>query len=348
MNSGNGSALLLNGLAAGHKKLMSEALRITLIFTAVLITLLNCCVFFAVLRKRQLRGNSYYRLVLGLSISDFLVGTSLITAIFGWRQFVACALAITLNFIVQSTSMCQVILICVDRITKLTAVKLPRFYLWVLSAWLLSFIMGVIPILTWGVEGKMYVSCTIENIYGSQYQKFVLYISIYVIFLYSVIVVAFVILLGLMVRITRRRHSIFGRMVSDASNAIPNNAVAPLDMLPIPTVRRELSPSRSRRQLPCAENANIRRSIQLPMTNRRYRQHIRATVTVALIFTVLTVCSLPYMIMIPLMVLLDDFSLSVQTKSSLLYVWQLSSAINPFIYWRLEGFKETIFPCIKI
>lgn len=140
--------------------------------------------------------------------------------------------------------------------------------------------------------------------HGPQYHKYVAYMSGYFLIMYGAIVFAYVILLSLMVRLTRRRQRLFDSMDSGArtlnSNAatipltprsVPNNAVAPLDVPPMPSTFREspTTPQLSR------ERARVEHSVtgtfvhpQYPMTNRTYRQHTRAIITVAVIFSVMT------------------------------------------------------------
>lgn len=373
----NNTTIASYGNNAAFQRYIQQVFLITMVASAVLIMVTNLSVFYAVLVKRALRKNMHYRLILSLSISDFLVGFAIFCVAFTDVYYYSCISMLSLVLVAESATMLQILLICLERIAILISSPLRHISLYIVLIWIISIAFGISPVLLWSRGPEAYIACAPQYIYGKNFWKQVTYMSVYFIIVYMLIVLAFVYLTLALLNARRRRMFLVDAATTSSrtahtntkTTAIPGNSslsfdgdkkesatdanqnavpVVETDEANLALTENKVSPNCTRKgesgEGSSASSQAVPTSVRI-----RERQHVKAMTNVAAIITMLTVCSLPYF----LTILIDahvvgGLTINTEARSAFMFVWLLNSAVNPVIYIiRIKEYREAIFPCKK-
>lgn len=291
----------------------SIGMSVVLTATSVITIVTNLIVIILTLSIKQIRRKAHNVVVLSLSFSDLFIGISLsITSIpylpvSAVREYHFCMFRYTLFFVVESSSLLQVIFICVERLVairfnKKLAPMSKQIPCIIIGVWASSILVGNLPAFLWGAGPVDYASsCTLNNAYSKNFNAYLLYMSGYFLSLFSVIILCHCYILIFLALQSRRHRIVF-----------------------------------------CSDRLYVNQTGKSYEENTR--NFTQSMVTVGAIVIALVVCGFPFMLAFFLDGLSENISLSKLSKNVLLYIWCLNSALNPIIYaWKIKEFRKALF-----
>lgn len=290
---------------------------------AALILFSNATILLAVLKNRQLRRSLHYRLVLGLGVSDGVVGLALciIALLFTRGTFYSCVCMLYLVHVSQSASIMQIALISLERILALQNKKLVYPHVWFLSIWIISLVFGSIPLI-WTKHPDEFPRCTILGVNGDNFRAY-LYISVYFLIVYMLALSSFVYLLVSLNLRLRHMHRLFGK----------NMTLQPWTNTTISTIAVMGTSNRIHRSAIGEATMKVK--------NHQYKM---AVISIASIMALLTICALPYFLLTFVNgVMGKEYRVGALMRNFFFIPYLFNSALNPLIYiWRFKDYKDAL------
>ncbi|KAK3105376.1 hypothetical protein FSP39_023747 [Pinctada imbricata] len=335
--------------------------------TTTLILTLNgtVLVVLAKIGVKKLKKSVHNVQILSLSVSDIMVGVSLIpmqvSFYAGEMTHLQCAVRCGVFMVAFMASMLHVCIICIDRwwviyfkVTQTKTQFLPRCMLLITSTWTLAFVVEFIPLVLWR-DSRAHVICSIGTIFGDFFNEAFAYLA----FTHtSVLVCVTIFYCFIIVFIMKRRSKInvvqnetiqisISNNTGNGSGCAVNTTESPIPFrLPnffsndgIPACDSTKSTPHNKKKRSVVSNTNSCRSTVVRKSDAKQR---RALKTIGLIVSFHVLCVGPLIILLFAEVISDDRA-SLTWHHAMFCLACLSSAINPLLYaFRVPEIRKTL------
>ena len=334
--------------------------------TTTLIIILNgiVLIILAKIGGKKLKKNVHNIQILSLSVSDIMVGVTLIPMQISFyaeeMTHLQCAVRCGAFLVAFMASMLHVCIICIDRwwVIYFKAQQtqkqfLPRCIVLLTSTWTLAFVIEFIPLVMWRDSIKANVVCSISTIFGDFFHEAFAYLAITHTSVLICVTVFYCMIILCIVKGRARINANTSRInMSVASSTTTINNGGHNLMFPSPArfATRFLTPDLIGRKVSESNRGVSNSDLSIPGSNDPRRKsdarQRRALKTIGLIITIHTLCASPLIIMLFIEVI-EAGRVSLTWHHVMFCIACLSCVGNPLLYaFRVPEVRKMVrAPC---